>query len=166
MGAEQEFANRDWRMLIAGDLVEAQGGKVLQVWNPSRGEALSSVPLASQQDVDRAVAAAKAASHSWWMAGPMARGVLLRKLGSLIRENSEELAWLDSANGGNPLQAMRNDVMIAAARCDDVASLLLEVKGQTIPATNPGDLHYSVESHSASRALLCLITILLYSLCK
>ncbi len=144
MGAEQEFANRDWRMLIAGDLVEAQGGKVLQVWNPSRGEALSSVPLASQQDVDRAVAAAKAASHSWWMAGPMARGALLRKLGALIRENSEELAWLDSANGGNPLQAMRNDVMIAAARCDDVASLLLEVKGQTIPATNPGDLHYTV----------------------
>ena len=142
--AEQELATRSWRMLIAGDLVEAGTGERFQVWNPSRGEVLASVPLASREDVGRAVAAAKAASRSWWMAGPMARGGLLRKLGALLREHSEELAWLDSANGGNPLQAMRNDLMSAAARCDDVASLLLEVKGQTIPATTPNDLHYTV----------------------
>ncbi len=142
--AEQELATRPWRMLIAGDLVEAESGERFQVSNPSSGESLASVPLASREDVNRAAAAAKAAAKAWWMAGPMARAGALRKLGVLLREHSEELAFLDSVNGGNPIRAMRVDLMAAAGRCDDVASLLLELKGQTIPASTPNDLHYTV----------------------
>ena len=48
-------------MLIAGDLVEAEGGECFQAGNPLREEVLASVPLTNRENVERAVAAGKPA---------------------------------------------------------------------------------------------------------
>lgn len=58
---------------------------------------------ASEQDVDKAVAAAKAAFPAWRDLTPDDRGVYLRKLSALIRENIPELARLESIAMGKPV---------------------------------------------------------------
>ena len=144
MAIAQEVAGKTWRMFIGGEWVEASNRAHMEVMNPAHGDVMGRVPLASAEDVGHAAEAAKAAFPGWWHMGAQERGARLRKLGKLIRERLEDLAWLDAANGGNPLRTCRADVARSAARCDEVASLVLEVKGMTVNATTPNNLHYMV----------------------
>ncbi len=49
------------RMFIDGELVEARSGGTFETINPADGTVLATVPSAEQEDVDRAVAAARRA---------------------------------------------------------------------------------------------------------
>jgi aldehyde dehydrogenase (NAD+) len=53
------------KMLIGGELVDAQSGKTLEVRNPANGEVVGSIPRGSAPDVDAAVAAARKALPGW-----------------------------------------------------------------------------------------------------
>ena len=144
MAIEQEIGVRTWRMLIGGQWVDSSDGGQMEVWNPARAEVLGKVPLASAQDVGRAVEAAKGASPGWWGLGSQERAGRLRKLAQIIREHADDLTWLDAADSGNPIRAAKADVLGAAAGCEATASHILDVKGETVPASLPGNLHYTV----------------------
>ena len=144
MAIQEEVAGRTWRMLIGGQWEEASDGRQMEVWNPAHGELLGKVPVGGPEDVGRAVEAAKAAFPGWWRLGSLERAACLRKLAQRIRERADDLAWVDAANSGNPVRACRSDVLGGAARCEETASLLLEVKGETVPASTPGNLHFTV----------------------
>src|SRR5258705_6132122 len=98
------------RMVIGGETIDAAGGQTFEVVNPATGLVIATAPLGGREDVDRAVAAARAAfddPKGWahWAAGK--RGRSLAKLADLIKKNSEELAWLESRNVGKPLGGAR-----------------------------------------------------------
>ncbi len=77
---------------INGCWVEAEGGSLLDVENPSTGEVIARVSLSSKAEADRAVEAA-AAAFGKWSTTPVARRVKpLYKLVSLIDENEEKIA--------------------------------------------------------------------------
>jgi acyl-CoA reductase-like NAD-dependent aldehyde dehydrogenase len=140
----EQTAGHPWKMLIGGELVDASRGARMDVWYSARGVRLGNVPLAQAEDVGRAVDRARDAWRGWWEAGPLARIAAVRKLVAAVRERAEELAWLDAATSGNPLRACREDVALAIAKCEEAAALALEIRGETMLPTRPGDLHYTV----------------------
>ena len=94
---------------IDGEFVDAADGATEEVVNPANGEVLAEMPLSNEQDVNRAVAAAKRAFEPWANTTPGERGTALLKLADLIEEHAEELADLESADAGKPRQAFLED---------------------------------------------------------
>lgn len=110
--------------------------------NPSTGQVLADVELASTADVDAAVASARQAFPAWAAMPPLERARRLREAASRIRAHAADLALLDAADCGNPVKAMLFDAEIAATQLEYFAGLVLEIKGETIPTGN-GSLNYT-----------------------
>ncbi|WOO76426.1 Aldehyde dehydrogenase [Vanrija pseudolonga] len=102
------FINNEW----------VQGhGERLQVVNPATEEQIAEIETASREDVDLAVAAARAAFEStWgtWVSG-QERGQLLFKLADLVEANIDELAVLERVDGGKPAGWARVDIVDTVA---------------------------------------------------
>jgi len=113
---------------INGELV-AGGGDSEPVLNPATGEVLAHAPIASVEDVDRAVKAARAAFEGWSTTTPAQRSQALLAMADLIEEHGDEIARLEALNAGKPIEAAKNDEIpvmadnlrffAGAARCLD-----------------------------------------------
>ncbi len=129
------------RMLIGGRSVDAAEGLTFEVVNPATGRVIATAPQGGPEDVDRAVAAARAAfddpkGWSRWAAGK--RGRSLAKLAALIKDHTDELAWLESRNVGKPISGARGEVTGASLVFDYYAGAANKIFGQTIPVSKPG----------------------------
>jgi betaine-aldehyde dehydrogenase len=96
---------------IDGEFVDAAEGATEEVTNPANGEPIAEMPLSNEEDVDRAVAAAKRAFPGWAATPPGQRAAALLKLADLLEEHAEELADLESADAGKPRNAFLEDEM-------------------------------------------------------
>ena len=129
------------RMMIGGESVEAADGQTFDLVDPATSTTIATAPLGGRADVDRAVEAAQTAfdeRKGWanWAAGK--RGRSLAKLADLLKKNSEELAWLESRNGGKPITSARGEIIGASLVFDYYAGAANKVYGQTIPVSKPG----------------------------
>jgi len=79
------------------------------VLNPATGEPIAEAPLSSPDDVDRAVAAARAAFPAWASKTPGERAEAILGLANALEERAEELAQLEATNAGKPINAFRED---------------------------------------------------------
>jgi betaine-aldehyde dehydrogenase len=134
-------ASTTTRMVIGGEPVEAADGQTFEIVNPATGKTIATAPLGGRADVDRAVEAAQKAFEErkgWagWAAGK--RGRTLAKVADLIKKNSDELAWLESRNGGKPITSARGEVIGASLVFDYYAGAANKIYGQTIPVSKPG----------------------------
>src|SRR5918999_2083219 len=96
---------------IDGEFVDAADGATEEVTNPANGEAIAEMPLSTEEDVNRAVAAAKAAFPEWSVTPHGERATALLKLADLLEEHAEELSDLEAADAGKPRSAFLEDVM-------------------------------------------------------
>ncbi len=110
--------------------------------NPSTGQVLAEVEVASAADVEAAVSSARQAFPAWAALPPLERARRLKEAASRIRAHAADLALLDAADCGNPVKAMLFDAEIAATQLEYFAGLVLEIKGETIPTGN-GSLNYT-----------------------
>jgi aldehyde dehydrogenase (NAD+) len=95
-------------MLIGGAWVQALGGEVFTSFNPATGARLADVPHARAADIDRAVAAARAAFEGPWRdVSPAQRQALLLRLADLVEAHEGELALLDTLDMGAPIRHTR-----------------------------------------------------------
>jgi aldehyde dehydrogenase (NAD+) len=88
---------------IDGTWVPATGRAPIAVIDPSTEEQLSSVPAGTEQDVDRAVAAAAAAFEGWASRTPADRAALLVAAADALEARTDEVALLISSEMGTPL---------------------------------------------------------------
>src|SRR5712691_8851996 len=96
-------AIRKGEMFIGGEWQEGAGRDTQAVLNPATGEIIAEVPKGTEEDVDRAVAAArKAYDEVWFDTTPAERSVMLLKLADVIESNGEELSRIESENVGKP----------------------------------------------------------------
>src|SRR5215510_11762555 len=95
---------------VGGEWVDAVEGGTMEVLNPATGEAIAEVPRGTQADVDRAVAAAKAALPGWLETTPGERAEALLALADAVDADADELAALESRNVGKPLPAARDEM--------------------------------------------------------
>ena len=82
---------------IDGESVDAADGATEEVTNPANGEVIAQMPLSTEEDVNRAVAAAKRAFDGWATTTPAERASAMLKLADLLDEHAEEIADLESA---------------------------------------------------------------------
>ncbi len=128
------------KCFINGEWVDAASGKTFDTINPSTGEPICAVAEGQEEDVNRAVAAArKAFDNSAWsrMSGAV-RGHLMYKLADLIEDNIEELARLESLDNGKPYSDSRNiDIPLTIACYRYYAGWADKNHGKTIPINGP-----------------------------
>ena len=96
---------------IGGEFVDPAEGETEEVVNPATGETIAEAPLSTEEDVNRAVAAARKAFDDWSTKTPAERSSALLRLADAIDEHAEELGALESADAGKPLKAVMEDEM-------------------------------------------------------
>jgi phenylacetaldehyde dehydrogenase len=93
------------KLLIDGKAVDAASGKTFKTLNPATGESLATVAEADSADVDRAVAAARAAlSGPWAKLSPAERERVLHKAADLLEARAEAFAQLETLDNGKPVR--------------------------------------------------------------
>ncbi|HEJ7573773.1 TPA: succinate-semialdehyde dehydrogenase [Klebsiella michiganensis] len=86
--------------------------------SPTTGETLSSVPWASEQQVDAAIALAEQGYRQWRNVSVAERAATLRNVGSAMRARGEALAQMISREMGKPIAQARGEVAKSANLCD------------------------------------------------
>lgn len=86
--------------------------------NPTTGETLSSLPWASEQQVDSAIALAERGYRQWRKVSVAQRATALRNVGAAMRARSEALAQMISLEMGKPIAQARGEVAKSANLCD------------------------------------------------
>ncbi|MGB9183079.1 MAG: gamma-aminobutyraldehyde dehydrogenase, partial [Solirubrobacteraceae bacterium] len=94
---------------INGQFVDPADGQTEPILNPANGEVIAHAPLSSPEDVNRAVAAARAAFDGWSNTTPGERAAAMLKLADAIEEHADEISELESDNAGKPIEAFRAD---------------------------------------------------------
>jgi phenylacetaldehyde dehydrogenase len=135
------FVAKKPRLLINGEWVDAQSDKTIAVFDPATGREIGRVADAGPEDVNRAVAAARAAFESgpWPEMSPAAREALLWKLSDLIERHSADLAELESVdNGKTRFMASIIDVPGARDWFRYMAGWATKIEGSTIQTSIGG----------------------------
>lgn len=110
LGLWQKTASRhrqhiETRLFINGEFVDAAKGGRLVTTNPANGEVLAEMSVGTEEDIDRAVAAARKAFRSgvWSQMAPRERMEVLYRFAQLIDDNAEQLAVLETLDMGKPI---------------------------------------------------------------
>ena len=128
-------------MIIGGKPVDAADGRTFEVIEPATGQVMATAPMGGPEDVDRAVEAARRAfddPKGWSSWSATKRGRTLAKLSALVKANVEELARLESRNGGKPIGGARGETLAVSAVFEYYAGAANKVFGETIPVSKPG----------------------------
>jgi aldehyde dehydrogenase (NAD+) len=99
------------RIYIDGSWVFSSGAGTIDVVNPATEEVIATVPDGTPEDVDQAVAAARAALPGWSRTPGDERGKFLQRVSELMEGRAEEIGTLISSEMGMPV---RQAVMIQA----------------------------------------------------
>jgi aldehyde dehydrogenase (NAD+) len=109
--------NEQYELFIGGEFVAPEEGRYFESVNPATEETLSSVALATNADVDRAVKAARKAYNGAWSKMKAAdRGKYIYRIARILQERAREFSVIESLDGGKPIRESRDiDVPLAAA---------------------------------------------------
>lgn len=122
------------RMIIGGELVPAQSGLALDVFDPATSLVVGRIPAGAADDVDRAARDAKAALKGPWRdLTPTARSELLRRVAAEIRVRAELFGRLECIDVGKPYNQALRDVLRGADYFDYYAGLSDKLHGESIP---------------------------------
>lgn len=129
--------DRKWQLFIDGKFEDGKSERTLV--DPATGEVLCKVAEADTALVEKAIKAArKAFDHGPWpRMTAQERAAFLFKLADKIDENAEELAHLETLNGGKPLREALYDMADAAGCFRYYAGLVTKPTGQTVDVGAP-----------------------------
>jgi betaine-aldehyde dehydrogenase len=126
---------KTYQLFINGESVASKSTKTIPVYDPSTEEVIAQVPDANSDDVNRAVAAAKAAFEEgpWATTTPQERGRVLFRLAEKIRQNSAMLAELECRNTGKPIVEAEYDINDVATCFEYYGGLATKILGYVNP---------------------------------
>jgi gamma-glutamyl-gamma-aminobutyraldehyde dehydrogenase len=127
---------------IDGSFDPTETGEEFETVNPATGAVITTVARGRAADVDRAVRAARRSfeTGSWSRATPARRKAVLLRLADLIRSNADELALLDTLDGGKLIaDTWSYDIPDSAATVQWYAETVDKQYGEVAP-TGPHDL--------------------------
>src|SRR4030081_357013 len=126
---------KTYSMFIDGEWVASNAKKTFPVYDPSTEEVIAQVPDANAEDVNRAVAAAKAAFEDgpWATTTAQERGRVLFRLADKVRQNAGLLAELESRNTGKPIVEAEFDINDVATCFEYYGGLATKILGYVNP---------------------------------
>ena len=126
----------DLKLFIAGEWTEGTGDDAYEVRSPVTGEHIYTVPKASQADIDRAVAAARAATEEMRHWTAFERAELCLRIYDLWQEKVEEVARILTLEQGKPFRAEAVDDIAESGDYFQIAAEdVKRLKGELIPTT-------------------------------
>ena len=129
---------QDLQLFIAGEFVEGTSGEVHEVVSPATGEHIATLPLPSQDDVDRAVRAAGAALEELAAMSVFDRAALCHRIADLIDHHADDLAYTQTLEQGKPLAAeSAPEVEEAAENFRVAAEDMKRLKTDIVPTRDP-----------------------------
>ena len=102
-----------------GAFVPSASGRRFSTVNPATGETIAEVAEAGAEDLDRAVAAARAAFESgpWAAMKPRQRGRILMRAADLLLSRADDFGRVETQDNGKPIFEAAKIDMPAAAEC-------------------------------------------------
>lgn len=140
---------------INGEWVDAKSGKTFDVFNPSTGEQIATMPEMSPEDVDAAAHAAAAALKGWKAMSPKARGQIVRKWAELMLENADDLGTLLTMENGKPFPEAKGESMFAASYLEFYAGEAERLYGEIVPTSNTANRAFVLKQPIGVVACLC-----------
>src|SRR5271167_4836163 len=124
-----------YQLYINGEWVSSRSNKTFPVYEPSTEEVFAQVPDANAEDVNLAVAAARAAFDEgpWSTTTPQERGRVLFRLAERIRKEAGALAELEARNSGKPIVEAEYDIADCATCFEYYGGLATKVLGFVNP---------------------------------
>jgi betaine-aldehyde dehydrogenase len=135
MASEAKAGVRKYQMYINGEFVAGASGSYFPVVDPSTEEIIAEVPAADEKDVNRAVAAAKAAFDSgpWPQTTAQERGRILFRLAERVRKESARLSEIEARNSGKPIVEAEYDITDVATCFEYYGGLATKILGHVNP---------------------------------
>ena len=137
----------DWKMIIGGKSADASDGAVLNNYNPYTGELIGTVPAATKEDVDLAIANAVEGQKEWAALRNDERDAIINKFLALYDEHAEELAQLLSREGGKTISECRGEVgsvpLIFRAYMNAAATMYGETLPYNVERRNTSDIIFT-----------------------
>ncbi|WP_206244654.1 aldehyde dehydrogenase family protein [Novosphingobium terrae] len=153
-------------LFIGGEFVAADSTARLHAINPATEERIGSIPDANERDIDRAVAAARAALPGWRRAGGAARSAILARVAEGIAARAEELKDLLLLQNGAPRWWRDQDVTITqmlyrqasmgAGQLEDETLVEAPNGGKTLLQREPIGVVAAISPWNAPQALLAM----------
>ena len=143
------------RLLIGGEWVAAADGRTIPTQAPATGALLGHLARAAAEDVDTAVAAARAAlDGAWGRLTAVERGRLLTRLSARILEEAERLSWIEAHDTGKPIGTARNDLASLARYFEYYGGAADKVHGYTLPFLDGYDAKVVREPHGVTAHII------------
>ena len=135
----------EFKLFIDGRSVDALSGATFESQNPYLGRPWARLADGSPEDVDHAVASARAAFDGVWGAKTgFERAAIMRACGDAIAANAERLARLEVQDSGKLLREMLGQLKALPQWYYYFSGLADKLEGRTIPAVNPNYFGYTV----------------------
>jgi len=129
---------------INGQFVDPKAGNWFETENPYTGTAWAKIARGDADDVDLAVAAAKAAfDGEWGQTGPTQRGKLLVKLAEIVEREAERLGEIEVRDNGKLIAEMGAQTKYLAEWYRYYGGLADKVEGAVIPSDKPGIFNFT-----------------------
>src|SRR5580765_7646515 len=125
---------REYGLFINGESTESATGELRELNEPATGHPLAKAAVANEQDVDRAVDAARAAlDGDWGRTAPTERSRLLHALADALVANRKELAELEARNVGKAISSVKAELAQAVDNFRFYASAIASIAGRSNP---------------------------------
>ena len=129
------------RMLIGGQWVAALSGKTFDSVNPSTGKVIAELAEGGAEDVDHAVAAARAAFDGPWSKfKPFDRQALMLTIADTVERHFDDLALLETLDMGAPIARTSTYKRWIVQALRFYAGQAVALAGETPHNSFPGDM--------------------------
>jgi len=109
--------NKRYGHFIGGKFVAPSNGKYFKTINPSTGKAIANIAQGDEDDMNKAVRAARQAYKKYWSKISGAeRGKYIYRIARMLQERAREFAVIETLDGGKPIRESKSiDIPLAAA---------------------------------------------------
>ena len=117
---------------IDGEWVASASTDIMANINPATGEQISEVAMSTAEEVNAAVAAAKAAQKEWRQVPPVARARYLFELKELLEETFEELSVIQTKEHGKTIDESRGETRRGIENVEVACGIPSLMMGETL----------------------------------
>lgn len=134
---------KEFKLFINNQWVDAENGKTFVSRCPATGEELAKLAAASENDVNKAVAAAKAAAPKWAAMSGDQRADLMMKALEIMKKRHQELAEWEAKDVGKPIsEAVNTDLPYAFMAMEYFSNKARQIRGDEVPIAGGETLCY------------------------
>ena len=119
-------------LYIDGQWLSGDGRRTTEVYNPATGAVLGELPLATKEDLDRALAAAQTGFEAWRVTPPEQRFQIMIKAAALLRERAERIARIVTMEEGKPFAEAKGEVLAGASMLEFHGGEAMRIYGRVL----------------------------------